>query len=64
MYEGQRQFMSRDYRYLGTIGFFDAVHLPLKKGKNELVIAVSETFGGWGIQGEFEDMEGIKLLNE
>jgi hypothetical protein len=26
----------------------DAVYLPLKKGSNELVLAVSELGGGWG----------------
>lgn len=26
----------------------DAVYLPLKKGNNELVLAVTEFFGGWG----------------
>jgi hypothetical protein len=26
----------------------DAVYLPLKKGKNELVLALSELGGGWG----------------
>jgi hypothetical protein len=43
--------MSRDYRYLGTIGYFDNVTLPLEAGKNEICIAVSEAFGGWGIMG-------------
>ena len=26
----------------------DAVYLPLKKGSNELLLAVSELGGGWG----------------
>jgi len=26
----------------------DAVYLPLRKGTNELVLAVSELGGGWG----------------
>jgi hypothetical protein len=26
----------------------DAVYLPLKKGSNELMLAVSELGGGWG----------------
>lgn len=62
LYGGQNEFRSRDYRYLGTIGFFDTVVLPLKKGKNELVIAVSENFGGWGIKAAFENMEGIEII--
>ena len=54
-------FRSQDYRHLGTIGFNDAVFLPLKKGTNELWIAVSENFGGWGVMAAFADMEGIRL---
>ncbi|MCI0444795.1 hypothetical protein L0152_16505, partial [bacterium] len=54
-------YASRDYRFLGTIGLFDEVFLPLKKGDNELLIAVAEGFGGWGIKAQFEDMDGITI---
>jgi hypothetical protein len=56
LYAGEDNFMSRDYRFLGTIGYFDAVYLDLQKGRNELWIAVSENFGGWGIKGKLEDL--------
>lgn len=49
-YAGQNNYRSRDYRYLGTIGFFDAVFLDLKAGKNEVLFVVQENFGGWGLQ--------------
>lgn len=58
---GSDMFTSRDYRFLGTMGFHDVVYLPLKKGKNKLWIAVSENFGGWGIMAAFENKEGIKV---
>ncbi|MBX2841307.1 MAG: hypothetical protein KTR26_06020 [Flammeovirgaceae bacterium] len=61
LFSGQDGFRSRDYRYLGTIGYFDTVYLPLKKGNNEIVIALSESFGGWGIKAKFENMDGIKI---
>lgn len=61
MYGGQNNYMSRDYRYLGTMGYFDEVFIPLKKGTNELWFAVSESFGGWGIMARFEDKNGIEL---
>lgn len=61
IYSGNNRWRSRDYRYLGTIGLFDAIYLPLKKGKNELLMAVSEDFGGWLITGKFEDESGIKV---
>jgi hypothetical protein len=61
VYAGDNTYRTRDYRFLGTIGFFDELYLPLKKGENELWIAVSETFGGWGVQAKFEDMVGISV---
>jgi hypothetical protein len=57
----QNNYASQDYRHLGTIGFFDSAYLPLKKGKNELWIAVSENFGGWGLMARIEDQEGIRI---
>ncbi len=59
LYGGQDDYSSRDYRFLGTIGLFDEVYLPLKKGENELWFAVTETFGGWGLIARFEDPAGI-----
>jgi hypothetical protein len=61
LYYGADNFMSRDYRFLGTIGYFDKLFLPLKKGTNELWFVVSENFGGWGVKAKFENMEGISL---
>ncbi|MEM7296632.1 MAG: hypothetical protein AAF391_00020 [Bacteroidota bacterium] len=61
IYWGNNKWRSRDYRYLGTVGLFDAVYLDLKKGKNELLMAVSEDFGGWLITGKFEDESGVKI---
>ena len=61
VYEGEDRFRSRDYRFLGTIGFFDTLFLPLKKGHNELWFVVGEGFGGWGLQAKLDDLEGIEL---
>ncbi|MHC5065797.1 MAG: hypothetical protein ACYTG5_17675 [Planctomycetota bacterium] len=60
LYSGSREYQSRDYRYLGSIGFFDALYLPLIEGENELLILVSEGFGGWGLQARFENPSGIE----
>lgn len=54
LYAGEDNFMSRDYRFLGTIGYHDAVWLDLKKGRNEIWMAVSENFGGWGVKARLE----------
>ncbi|MEO7984310.1 MAG: hypothetical protein ABI688_09530 [Bacteroidota bacterium] len=53
LYSGNASFRTRDFRYLGTIGYFDAVYLPLKKGENTIVFAIAETFGGWGIMAKW-----------
>jgi len=61
LYYGADNYMSRDYRFLGTIGFFDVLVLPLKKGENELWFVVSENFGGWGVKAKFDNMKKITL---
>lgn len=66
LYSGHDEFASRDYRFLGTIGYYDTVYLPLKKGENELWLAISDSIdaqggGGWGFQSRFDHMEGISL---
>ena len=61
IYSGNNTYKSRDYRFLGTMGFFDSLYLPLKKGENELLMAVTEESGGWGLQAKFGDMKGISF---
>ena len=61
IYRGTNRYRSRDYRYLGTIGLFDAIYLNLKRGKNTLIMAVSEDFGGWLITAKITDPSGIKI---
>lgn len=61
IYRGTNKWSSRDYRYLGTIGLFDGVYLNLEKGENELLLAVSEDFGGWLVTGKFKDNIGIEI---
>jgi len=63
IYEGVADWRARDYRFLGTVGFFDSVGLDLKKGDNELVVAISETFGGWAWAGAMADRSGIELTD-
>jgi hypothetical protein len=61
LFRGDDTYRSRDYRFLGSIGWYDTVYLPLVAGTNDLVVAVSESFGGWGIQARFDDLLGIEL---
>ena len=60
LFSGDDTYMSRDYRFLGTIGEFDTLYLPFEEGKNQLLVAVSEDFGGWGIRGRFDSLEGLE----
>jgi len=39
----------------------NALYLPLHAGENELVLAVAEVFGGWGLMGRFEDPAGLEV---
>jgi len=52
LYRGDNSYRSRDHRFLGTIGAFDHLVLPLHAGANELRLAISEDFGGWGLLGQ------------
>lgn len=63
LFRGDDSYQSRDYRFLGSIGYFDALYLPLSMGENELVLAVSEdaTRGGWGIQAKLENLAELDL---
>jgi hypothetical protein len=58
-FEADDTFRARDYRFLGTMGYYDAVYLPLKKGENDIRIAVTEKMGGWGLKARFADMTGL-----
>jgi AraC-like DNA-binding protein len=39
----------------------DAVYLWLKQGRNDLVLAVREYFGGWGFICRLESVQGLKI---
>jgi hypothetical protein len=49
LFRGRSAQNFRDPGFLGIVNpENDAVYLPLKKGSNELMLAVSELGGGWG----------------
>lgn len=48
LFRGNSQYRRRSSRFLGIAGLNDSVFLPLKKGENELLLMVTEYFGGWG----------------
>ena len=48
LFHGASAYRQRDPSFLGIVGLFDAVYLPLKKGDNELTFLLTEAMGGWG----------------
>jgi hypothetical protein len=68
IFEANSQYQGRDPSFLGIAGYFDSLHLPLKRGPNELLLAVAEISGGWGFMAregtaEFA-FEGLKKIWE
>ena len=49
LYAGSDGWRTRDPLFLGTIGTHDELVLPLEAGENQLWLAVTEDFGGWGV---------------
>ena len=49
VYYGNSAYRFRDTSFLGILGPFDAVSLPLRAGDNEVLVAIGETTGGWGV---------------
>ncbi|HUQ18216.1 MAG TPA: hypothetical protein VM099_01275 [Gemmatimonadaceae bacterium] len=61
VYAGNDSFAMRDRNFLGTVGLFDELALPLRSGANELWFAVSETFGGWAVTADLPDRSGVRV---
>ncbi len=58
LYRGRSAQSFRDPNFLGIVNpENDAVYIPLKKGSNELMLAVSELGGGWGFICRLTDPE-------
>jgi hypothetical protein len=61
LYAGNYGFGTHDPDFLGIVGRFDELALPLERGPNELWFAVSETFGGWAITADLPNRDGITV---
>jgi len=49
LFRGNSAYTSRDPSFQGIVGLNDYINLPLKKGTNELMVSLTESFGGWGL---------------
>jgi len=57
VFSGESAFQSRDPSFLGVAALGpDAVYVDLRPGDNEIVLAVSEKFGGWGFAARLEPL--------
>jgi len=62
LFTGRSAFRFRDPGFMGIMDVEnDAVYLPLRKGRNEVVMAVAEYFGGWGLIARFDDPSGLTV---
>jgi len=64
LFQASDMWQSRDYRFLGTVGLYDTVFCPLQPGRNEVLLAVSESFGGWAVAGTLHPVDGVRLIQE
>jgi sugar lactone lactonase YvrE len=48
LFHGMSAYRKRDPSFMGAVGLFDEVYLPLEAGDNELLFVLAESFGGWG----------------
>lgn len=62
VYNANNAYLTRSERYLGVMTVDnDMISLSLKEGRNEVVVAVIENFGGWGLVAKWEDLDGLKM---
>lgn len=63
LFSGDDSYSFNFPRRDGLIGLDQGtLYLPLKAGENELVLAVTDGFGGWGVMGQIEDREGLEVM--
>jgi hypothetical protein len=62
LFDGNNTYRTRSPKYLGVMTLdHQALHVDLRKGSNELIFLVSESFGGWGITARLDSLEGLRL---
>jgi len=55
VFAANSSYQHRDPSFLGIVGLNDAITMPLERGINEIFAMVTETFGGWGLMGRFDE---------
>lgn len=62
LFTGKSAWRFRDQDFNGIMDVEnDAIYLPLKKGKNELILSIKEYFGGWGFICRLDNLVGLTI---
>ena len=62
VFTGDQRYSYDAPRRDGLLGFDQArVYLPLRAGDNEVLVVVSDSFGGWAVMARFADPEGLTV---
>jgi len=63
LFSGDASYSVDDPRQEGLVGLHQGlVYLRLHPGRNELVLAVTDSFGGWGWIGQLADSTGLRIF--
>lgn len=62
LFNGRNDYHARYQGYLGTLSpEADGLDLPLRAGRNELVLVVTDKAFGWGFSARLEDLAGLSI---
>ncbi|MGH2402989.1 MAG: hypothetical protein ACRDGN_00860 [bacterium] len=63
LFAGDAHYSFDEPRQDGVIGLWQAtVWLPLRRGENEVLLVVSDSFGGWGLTGQLDPSDGAEVV--
>lgn len=62
IFSGDASFQRRDSQFYGAVGLHDSLILDLRGGDNELLLAVTENFGGWGFMARLASDAGDPVV--
>jgi hypothetical protein len=63
LFAGDAHYSFDEPRQEGVIGLFQSmVWLPLVRGDNEILLAVADGFGGWGLTARLEPTAGVSVV--
>ena len=63
LYAGDNSADSRYPDYLGVVGpESETIDLPLRAGRNELVLAITDKAFGWGFRARLDSVDGLTLV--